>query len=109
VTALNERPRILLNSGTASAHWLLLNLVGTRSSRDAIGASVKLTTGSGRTLYNHVSVSTGFMSSSDRRVHFGLGAERSISSVEIGWPSGLRKTFKNVQADQILGVEEPRH
>jgi hypothetical protein len=106
VTALNERPRILLNSGTAGAHWLLLNLVGTRSSRDVIGASVKLTTGSGRTLYNHVSVSTGFMASSDRRVHFGLGTERSIRSVEIRWPSGLSQTLTNVQADQILRVEE---
>ena len=50
VTSLNERPRIMLNSGNATSHWLLLDLTGTASSRDAIGAKVKLTTGSGRGL-----------------------------------------------------------
>ncbi|MEO8682696.1 MAG: CRTAC1 family protein, partial [Vicinamibacterales bacterium] len=81
VTGLNERPRILINAGTPGAHWLLLDLQGTRGSRDAIGAKVKVTTVSGRMLHNHVSVSTGLMSSSDRRVHFGLGPESAISSI----------------------------
>jgi hypothetical protein len=107
-TGLNERPRILLNSGKLGANWLILNLAGTVSSRDAIGASVKVTTASGRTLYNHVSVSTGFMSSSDKRVHFGLGPEQTISSIEIKWPRGQTQTLKNIRADQILRVEEPR-
>jgi hypothetical protein len=106
VTALNERPRILLNSGTPGAHWLLLDLVGKRSSRDAIGARVKLTTGSGRTLYNGVSISTGFMSSSDRRVHFGLGSESNIASLEIKWAGGHIQTLANVQPDRILRIEE---
>jgi len=48
----------------------------------------------------------GFMSSSDKRVHFGLGAETKIASVEIRWPSGIRQTLLNVTADQILTVEE---
>jgi len=108
VTSLNERPRILINSADNGNHWLLLDLRGTVSARDAIGARVKLTTPSGRTLYNHVSVSTGFMSSSDRRVHFGLGSETSAESIEIHWPRGAVETLKNVAADRILRVEEPR-
>src|SRR5262245_6670696 len=96
-----------MNSGTPTAHWLLVDLQGTRGSRDSIGARIKLTTASGRTLYNHVSVSTGFMSSSDRRVHFGLGAERTIASVEIRWPSGQVQTLSNVVVDQLLRVREP--
>ena len=108
VTSLNERPRILMNSADNGNHWLLLDLRGRVSARDAIGASVKVTTPSGRTLYNHVSVSVGFMSSSDRRVHFGLGSETSAESIEIHWPRGAVQTLKNVAADRILRVEEPR-
>ena len=106
VTSLNERPRILMNTADSGNHWLLLNLIGHKSARDAVGAQVKLTTASGRTLYNHVAVSVGFMSSSDRRVHFGLGAETGIASIEIRWPSGVRQTLRNIKADQILTVDE---
>jgi hypothetical protein len=107
VTSLNETPRILMNSADSGNHWLLLDLTGTKSPRDAIGAKVKLTTASGRTLYNHVSVSVGFMSSSDKRVHFGLGKESKIASLEITWPSGITQTLKSPAADQILKLEEP--
>jgi hypothetical protein len=107
VTSLDERPRILLNSGDTGNHWLLIDAVGRKSNRDAIGAVMKLTTGSGRTLYNHVTTSVGFMSSSDKRVHFGLGAETKIASIEIRWPSGTVQTLKDVKPDRILKVEEP--
>jgi hypothetical protein len=85
-----------------------LKLTGTKSSRDAIGAKIKVTTPSGRTLCNHVTVSVGFLSSSDRRVHFGLGQETRASSIEIQWPSGASQQLGDVAADQILDVEEPR-
>ena len=107
VTSLNEPPRILMNTGGTGNHWLVLNLVGHKSARDAIGAKVKLTTASGRVLYNHVAISVGFMSSSDKRVHFGLGPEAKIDSVEIRWPSGIQQTLKAVASDQFLTVEEP--
>jgi len=107
VTSLNEKPRILINSGNGN-HWLTLALTGHKSARDAIGAKVKVTTASGRVLYNHVSVSVGFMSSSDKRVHFGLGSESKIRSVELHWPSGIVQELKDVAADQILKVDEPR-
>lgn len=85
----------------------MLDLRGHASNRDAIGASVRVTTPSGRTLYNHVSASVGFMSSSDRRLLFGLGAETSAASLEIRWPRGATQTLQNVTADQILKLEEP--
>jgi len=107
VTSLNEPPRILMNTGGTGNHWLVLNLVGHKSARDAIGAKVKLTTASGRVLYNHVAISVGFMSSSDKRVHFGLGPEAKIDSVEIRWPSGIQQTLKGIAADRFLTVDEP--
>jgi len=107
VTSLDEKPRIMLNSADNGNHWLLVNTIGRRSNRDGIGAVLKLTTASGRTLYNHVTTSDGFMSSSDKRVHFGLGTEKAISSLEIRWPSGIVQTLKKVRADRILTVTEP--
>jgi hypothetical protein len=106
VTSLGERPRILMNNALEKNHWLLLDLRGTKSNRDAIGTTVKLVTASGRALYNHVNPSVGFMSSSDRRVHFGLGAEAKIETVEIHWPSGAVQRIEHPEADQILKVEE---
>ena len=107
VTSLNERPRILMNSGGNGNHWLLVALEGTASNRDAIGAVVTVTTGSGRKIYGHVNPSVGFMSSSDKRVQFGLGEESAIASVEIRWPNGKRQRLEDVKADRILKVKEP--
>ncbi len=108
VTSLNQKPRILLSSADSGQHWLLLKLTGAKSNRDAIGAKIKVTTPSGRTLYNHVTVSVGFISSSDRRVHFGLGQETKAASVEIRWPSGIVQKLTDVAADRIVPIEEPR-
>jgi len=105
-TSLNEPPRILVNSADNGKHWIWLNLIGTYSARDAIGASVKLTTESGRVLYNRVSVSVGLMSSSDKRVHFGLGNETRIKSIEILWPRGTKQVLNDVKADQFLNIRE---
>jgi hypothetical protein len=108
VTSLNEKPRILLSSGGNGNHSLTVDAVGKTSNRDAIGTRIKVTTASGRTLYNHVTTSVGFMSSSDRRVHFGLGRDSGIKSVEIRWPRGAVQVLENVPADKVLRVEEPK-
>ena len=107
VTSLNESPRILMNTADSGNHWLMLSLVGHKSARDAIGAKVKLTTASGRVLYNHVAISVGFMSSSDKRVHFGLGQETKVRSLEIRWPRGTVQTLRDISADQFLKIDEP--
>jgi hypothetical protein len=107
VTSLGERPRILMNNALVRNHWIMFDLRGHTSNRDGIGASIKVTTVSGRSLYNHLSPSIGFMSSSDRRVHFGLGDETRIEKVEIRWPSGILQRIDHPAADRIMKVEEP--
>jgi hypothetical protein len=107
VTSLGERPRILMNNALNSNHWIMFDLRGHKSNRNGIGATIKVTTGSGRRLFNHVNPSVGFMSSSDRRVHFGLAAEGKIDHVEIRWPSGILQRIEHPAVDQILKVEEP--
>ena len=107
VTSLGQRPRILMNNALNGNYWILFDLKGHRSNRDGIGAKITVVTASGRTLYNHATTSIGFMSSSDRRVHFGLGPEKSIRTVEIRWPSGIVQKLGPLAADQIAKVEEP--
>lgn len=107
VASLSERPRILMNSADNGNHWLGLRLLGRYSNRDAIGAKVKITTAAGRSLYNHVSTSAGFMSSSDKRVHFGLGSEKKVKAIEVQWPRGAKQTLDDVAADRYVTIEEP--
>jgi len=107
VTSLGETPRILINRGLSGNHWILFDLKGVASNRDGIGASIKLTTASGRVLYNYASTSIGLMSSGDRRVHFGLGKETLVSAVEVRWPSGVIQHLDHLSADHIVHVEEP--
>jgi hypothetical protein len=108
VTSLNEEPRILLNSGDNGNHWLMVEAVGRASNRDAIGAEVKVTTASGRVLYGHVNPSVGFMSSSEKRVHFGLGKDAAVTSVEVRWPGGRTQRVLEVAVDRLVRVEEAR-
>jgi hypothetical protein len=96
-----------MNNALVKNHWLLFDLRGHKSNRDGIGAVIKVVTASGRTLYNHVTTSVGFMSSSDRRAHFGLGSETKLDRVEIRWPSGIVQRIDHPAVDQILKVEEP--
>ena len=107
VVASNDGPvHILHNETPTQNHWLLLKLVGHKSNRDAIGAEVKLVTAKG-SQFATVSTAGSYLSSSDKRVHFGLGSESVAQSIEIRWPSGIVQILKNVRADQVLTVDEP--
>jgi hypothetical protein len=97
---------VLHNSTETQNHWLTLFLIGHHSNRDAIGAEVKLSTAMG-SQWATLSTAGSYLSSSDKRVHFGLGAEAVAASIEILWPSGIRQTIRNVQGDQILKIDEP--
>jgi hypothetical protein len=73
-----------------------------------IGARIRLTDESGLTQYNHVTTSTGFAASSDPRVHFGLGRASRIRELEIRWPSGIRQVLRDLAADRVIAIEEPK-
>jgi len=106
VLNLNARPRLLKNEGGNSRSWVMLNLVGTQSNRDGIGARVKVTAGGITQTRWRVSVS-GYLSQSDHRLHFGLGDASSIDQIEIRWPNGTTQTLTDVQVNQQMTVTEP--
>jgi len=106
VTVLNGRMKYFHNMSQTGNHWLLLKLVGVKSNRMGLGAQVAITTEDGAKQYNHATTSTGYACSSDPRVHFGLGASKTVKEIAITWPGGLRQTLHNVPADQILEITE---
>src|SRR6202790_1134511 len=106
--AINNRgdyPELLRNDGGNQNHWLEVLLIGTRSSRDGTGASLKLTSGG----FVHVEQAKGgmsYMSASDPRIFFGLGKRMKIESLEITWPSGQIDKLTNLPVDRIIAVKE---
>jgi enediyne biosynthesis protein E4 len=108
VISTNNGPAyVLRNQGGTRNHWLTLQLEGRKSNRDGIGAEVKIVSASGAAQYATVSTSGSYLSACDRRVHFGLGADSAVKSIEIRWPSGILQRLENVKANQILTVAEP--
>jgi enediyne biosynthesis protein E4 len=105
VSRLGERPLLLRNTSGGGNHWLGVKLVGTRSNREGIGAVVHVRAG-GAEQWNQASTAVGYASSSDARVHFGLGAARS-AMVEVRWPSGAVQRVGEVEVDRYLTVREP--
>ena len=101
VSVLGDRPLVFMGTG-ATNHWLILKLTGRRSNRDGAGAKVRI----GKQ-FGYATTSGSYLSASDARLHFGLGAEKSVR-VEIFWPSGRRQVLENVAADQILEISEPQ-
>ncbi len=105
VTVLNGPPQLLMNRSANHNHWIILKLIGTKSNRDGLGTKIRIT--SGHTVqYNHATTAVGYSSSSDKRVHFGLGESSVIDVIEVLWPSGIRQTLTRVKADQVLTIRE---
>jgi hypothetical protein len=109
--AINNRgdyPMLLRNDqphDAAGNHWLEILLIGTKSNRDGIGASLKLIAG-GATHVEQAKGGMSYMSASDPRIHFGLGKRGKIDALEITWPSGAVDRLKDVPPDKIIAVKE---
>ncbi|HEX7728966.1 MAG TPA: CRTAC1 family protein [Terracidiphilus sp.] len=108
VTSLNGQVKLFHNITANGHHWILLKLVGTKSNRMGLGAKIKIITDDWRSQWNEATTAVGYACSSDPRVHFGLGASRLIKELEVIWPSRIRQVLRDVKADQILTIEEPK-
>ncbi len=86
-------------------HFISLSLRGTKSNRNAIGARVELQAGGvKRTAW--VQGGSSYLSSSDRRIYFGLGKATQIERISLVWPSGKRETLQNLRADAFYTLTE---
>jgi hypothetical protein len=105
VINMNEPPSLLRTDCPAKNNWLKVKCVGTKSNRSAIGARVRVVTGR-HSQINEVMSGSSFMSQNDLRLHFGLGRVTQADLVEVRWPLGLVESFKNVEANQLLVLQE---
>ncbi len=106
MNVMDSTPVLLRNVVKNSNHWLTLKLVGSgKSPRDAIGTKLFVTTG---TIRQRGDVFSGgsYASSSDQRLHFGLGAARKVDKVEILWPDGVKEQVEIPELDRIFTVVE---
>jgi hypothetical protein len=81
--------------------------IGTRSNRSAIGTRVKVTV-AGRDQIDEVMSGSSYYSQNDLRLHFGLGTAENVDRVEVLWPSGLKESFADVKANQIVVIQESK-
>jgi hypothetical protein len=103
---IDSTPTLLRNVVKNSNHWITLKLLGgPKSPRDAIGAKVLVTAG-GAQQRGDVFSGGSYASSSDQRLHFGLGAATKVDRVEIHWPSGAKEEITIPAVDRIYTVKE---
>jgi hypothetical protein len=97
---------LLRNDYKGPNHWVAIRLIGTRSNRAAIGATVTVITGAGR--QSRAVVSQGsYYSHDDLRLRFGIGAAQAADRVEIRWPNGATQMVTAVAADKLITITEP--
>jgi len=102
VTSLSDATEVWRNTSQTTHNWLAIHLTGTKSNRDAIGATIRIGSQA-----NIKTTSVSYASSIHVPVHFGLGKTTQVDKLEILWPSGTRQTLNNIKANQILRVTEP--
>jgi hypothetical protein len=100
----NEAPSVLRNELKSNHHWVELRLVGTRSNRAAIGATVTVEAAGHRQVQPVLS-QTSFLSASDLRLHFGLG-DAHAADVTVRWPTGVREKFRMADVDRVVTLVE---
>jgi len=105
IVNLHDFGVLLRNDHGNDKNWIKLNLVGTKSNRDAIGARIRITAG-GKVQIAQKKSSSGYLSQSDPRIHFGLGNTNVVEKIEIIWPSGIVQVMENVDAGQIITLTE---
>ena len=103
-TNANQASLLYRNVSPGTGRWIELQLAGTKSNRDAVGARVTVRSGS-QSWIRELNGGNGYAGQSTRRLHFGLGKARKIDAVEVRWPSGLVEKFE-VALDRITTLRE---
>lgn len=101
----NQPATLLRNEGGNSNHWLTVQPIGTQSNALGMGTRIVVKTGD-LSLLREVRSGASYLSQSDLRVHFGLGKNSEVDTLEIHWQSGRRDQFSNLKSNQILRIKE---
>jgi hypothetical protein len=105
VSNMNDSPDLIRHARKNANHSILIKTVGTRGNRNGIGTKVRVVAG-GLVQCDEVRSGSSYLSSSDLRLHFGLGAATRIDRIELTWPSGQKDVIRNAPVDHMLVVKE---
>jgi enediyne biosynthesis protein E4 len=105
LVSTNGGPAALFKNTGATNHSLRIKLVGTKSNRDGLGATVRVTNGAD-TQTKMLTSGSSYLSSSELILTFGLGDRAKVDALEIRWPGGQIDRAANVPADQIITMKE---
>ena len=97
---------LLKNDGGSKQSWIDLRLEGVKSNRSALGAVVRVEMANGGRQWQMVRSGSSYLSQSDLALHFGLGSETVVKSIEVEWPSGKKQLFANVAARKRYAIKE---
>jgi hypothetical protein len=86
-------------------NWLTIKTIGVKSNRNGIGVRIKCITEDGSQI-DEVRSGGSYYSQNDLRIHFGLGKNPKVKTVEIQWPSGQVDILSNIAANQLIIVKE---
>ena len=104
-TQAGGTPLLLRNDRPADQRWVRLKLVGNRSNRDALGATVQLKAG-GKNQWRTVTANRGYLSSSALPLTFGLGEATAVESIEVIWPGGQRQSVPAPQPGTVTEIRQ---
>jgi enediyne biosynthesis protein E4 len=102
---VGEPPTLLINRTEAAGHAVLFRLVGTTSNKAGIGARVTVTA-ENLIQFNEVRGGASYLSQNDMRLHFGLGPQTIMKTVEISWPSGKKEAYQDLSTDHVFTMVE---
>ncbi|MBC2607146.1 VCBS repeat-containing protein [Pelagicoccus albus] len=95
----------LMRNDSLYGNRIVLELRGQDSNYYGIGANVEIQTSSGKQ-FKTLSLSRGYLSTSEPIVHFGLGSDESVKRLEVQWPSGTVQVLENLEAGYRYQIEE---
>ncbi|MBZ5670548.1 MAG: CRTAC1 family protein [Acidobacteriia bacterium] len=107
VINMNESPSLLRNDCQTGNRWIKVKCIGTKSNRSAIGARVRVVTGT-HSQIEEVMSGASYISQNDFRLHFGLGQASKVDLIAVRWPSGAEESLSNIEADQLVYIQEGR-
>lgn len=105
MNTLHDKPRVLRNDGGNRQNWLKVVPVLRNTGMVALGATVTVQVKGVRQIQPVIAVN-GYLTSSDPRPHFGLGAAAEAESIEVLWPDGKKSGLRAVKANQVIQIRQ---
>ena len=105
ITNRGGAAKLYRNEVGTKGHWIIIRAIDPKIQRDAIGAKITVLAG-GKRMYRIVAPNSGYLSSNDPRVHFGLDSANEIDEIIVQWPDGSKQTISGVKTNQIIAIRK---